>query len=160
MINRRRYLQISAGAAVAAATPFARGRELPAAVAESDLIYLTPIRSDGTESRCQAEIWFVHDRGDLVVVTASDAWRARAVERGLQSTRIWIGDVGEWNSKARYKKLPVVMANASIDRDPATHTRVLGRFGEKYPLQWMLWGPKFENGLTDGSRVMLRYHLS
>ena len=160
MINRRRYLQISAGAAVAAATPFVRGRELPAAVAESDLIYLTPIRSDGTESRCQAEIWFVHDRGDLVVVTASDAWRARAVERGLKSTRIWIGDVGEWNSKARYKKLPVVMANASIDRDPATHTRVLGRFGEKYPLQWMLWGPKFENGLTDGSRVMLRYHLS
>ena len=160
MISRRDYLRLSASAAAVLAAPGIRAATLPAAASESDLIYLTPLKADGGESRCQAEVWFVRDGEDLVVVTAADAGRARAVERGLTGTRIWIGDVGVWNAEARYKSLPEVTAVASRDADPAVHERMLDKFGDKYSLEWVVWGPRFRKGLSDGSRVMLRYRLS
>jgi len=36
----------------------------------------------------------------------------------------------------------------------------LKAFGEKYPIQWLLWGNRFRRGLADGSRVMLAYQLN
>lgn len=77
--NRRDALKLGAGAACAALLPMrAFGAEetrdgLQPAMVESDLVYVTPMRSNGAESRCQAEVWFVEDGGDAVVVTASDA---------------------------------------------------------------------------------------
>ena len=42
------------------------------------VVYLTPLRSDGSESRCHAEIWFVADGDDVFVCTPGDSWRAQA----------------------------------------------------------------------------------
>lgn len=159
MISRRRYLFASASVALAATSPLLRAAALPAAADESDLIYLTPLKRDGGESRCQAEVWFVRDGAELVVVTAADAWRARAVAQGLKRTRIWVGDVGVWNDDARYKALPAVEATADFVTDSGARERFLERFGNKYSLEWVLWGPRFRNGLADGSRVMLRYQV-
>ncbi len=39
----------------------------------SDLVYLSPIKSNGKESACQAEIWFVYDGADVYVCTGSRA---------------------------------------------------------------------------------------
>ena len=159
MQTRRNYLKAAAAimAGVLAPRVLSDSSRLPAAARTSDLIYLTPIQTNGRESSCQAEVWFVTERDDLYVITAADAWRARAARSGLEQTRIWVGDVGEWDDSARYKALPEVMASASIVGDEDTHARVLDIFGDKYPVQWLVWGPRFRKGLADGSRVLLRY---
>jgi hypothetical protein len=125
---------------------------------ESDLIYLTTLKSDGSESSCQAEVWFARHETDLYVVTSSDAWRARAVERGLTRTRVWVGDVGVWSdSGGSYRSLPQIEAEASRVAEADVQNTVLDIMGEKYRMSWLVWGPRFSNGLADGSRVMLRY---
>lgn len=162
--SRREALKVGAGAACAALLPRqawgaeGTGTGLQAALAESDLVYVTPLRSNGTESLCQAEVWFVEDGGDAVVVTATDAWRARAVTQGLDRARLWVGDVGVWtDSDGAYRKLPGTMARASMVTGATEHARLLEVFGDKYALEWIIWGPRFRNGLEEGSRVMIRY---
>ncbi len=159
MQTRRNYLKatVAITAGLLAPRALSDSSKLPAQARTSDLIYLTPIQTNGRESSCQAEVWFVTERDDLYVITAADAWRARAARSGLEQTRIWVGDVGEWDDSARYKALPEVMASASIVGDEDTHARVLDIFGDKYPVQWLVWGPRFRKGLADGSRVLLRY---
>ena len=159
--NRRSVLLMGTAAACGSVL---RSRRVTAAVpdavlAESDLIYVTPLHGDGRESTCQAEVWFVADgSGGAYVVTASDAWRARAVKNGLARARVWVGDVGVWrDSGGAYRKLPGMEVRGALVSDPAEHERVLERFGEKYTLGWVMWGPRFRNGLAEGSRVMLRY---
>ncbi len=134
--------------------------ELQTALNESDLIYLAPIRTDGRESRCQAEVWFVHHESDLYVITASEAWRAQAIGKGLTRTHIWVGDVGAWgDSNGAYRELPQIEAVGSQVKDAESQNSVLNAMGDKYSLEWFVWGPRFRNGLADGSRVMLRYQL-
>ena len=124
----------------------------------SDLIYLSPQTSAGHNSRCQAEVWFVELNYDLYIVTRSDAWRARAIGAGLTKTRVWVGDEGEWQaSDGAYLKLPQFMAEAAQITDAKEQTQALDKMGDKYRLSWLLWGPRFKNGIADGSRVMLRY---
>jgi len=131
---------------------------LAKALAESDTVYLTPLKADGSESRCQAEVWFVSDGADLCVVTAVGAWRARAVRSGLRRARIWVGDLGVWTrTEGRFRKLPTMEASGDFIAGTEEQARVLELFGGKYPVSWVLWGPRFRNGLADGSRVMLRY---
>ena len=83
-IVRRRLLG-ALGLSVLGATPaaaLARSEQtaaaLDTALAESPLLYPSPLRSNGALSRCQAEVWFQALPGAAVVVTRSDAWRARA----------------------------------------------------------------------------------
>ncbi len=151
-------LPIAAGAAGrASAAPVTAA----ASLAGTDLIYLSPLRQDGRESRCQGEVWFVHEGRRIWVVTASAAWRTRAVARGLTRARIWVGDVGLWKkANGRYRALPNAYANASLVRAPSAFEPVLERFGSKYRAEWLLWGPRFRNGLADGSRVLLQYDLA
>ncbi len=129
-----------------------------AAEKESEWIYLSPFKSDGSLSRCQAEVWFVGDEGNFYVVTAADAWRAEAPRRGLTRTQVWVGMAGMWQrSDGAYLKLPSLQAQASLVGNAGEHARLLTRFGDKYSGEWGTWGPRFRNGLADGSRVMLRY---
>ena len=137
-------------------------RALPTAVAaaarKSALIYVSPLRASGAESQCHGEVWFVEDAGDFLVVTASNGWKARAVDRDLRETRIWVGDFGNWKrADDRYRDAPSVLARASFEKDAAERSRVLEVFGSKYPAEWEKWGPRFRNGLADESRVMIRY---
>ena len=150
--NRRRVLQAGGVLALGALAPWR------AQAAESHLIYLSPLKSDGSLSRCQAEVWYVQSEEDMYVVTDSSAWRAQAPTRGLTRTQVWVGDVGVWSrSGGKYKDLPSVTAEAQLVADPVAHARLLERFGTKYSSEWGTWGPRFKNGLADGSRVMLRY---
>lgn len=137
---------------------FAAADELQKAISESDLIYVTNLQSDGRESKCQSEVWFTADASRLYVVTASDSWRVRAVKKGLTRARIWVGDVGNWqNSGGKYKLLPSIEALGSIVSDAELSDRVLERFGAKYSMQWLVYGPRFRNGLKEGSRTMVQY---
>ncbi len=152
-MKRRNLLQLGGAAVIAGLVPWRAQAEQ-----ESHLIYLSPLKSNGALSSCQAEVWYVQSESDMYVVTASSAWRAEAVKRGLSRTHIWVGDVGMWKSSdGAYLKLPSLNAEGSLVDDPAAHARVLERFGTKYASEWGTWGPRFKNGLADGSRVMLRY---
>ena len=160
MITRRTLLKTSAVAAALPLLPAVVRAETSwqAAAETSPLIYLTPIQSNGAESRCQAEIWFASFGGAMFVVTATEAWRAQAIRQGLTQARIWVGDVGMWQrADGGYKALPMVGATASIETDAAVQGQVLEVMGGKYSDGWDTWGPRFRNGLADGSRVMLKY---
>jgi len=152
-MKRRSFVRNSSLLLAGAALPWTAHGE-----SESHLIYISPFKSDGALSRCQAEVWYVQDGADMYVVTASNAWRARAISRGLQRTQVWVGDVGQWQrSGGRYKNLPALQASGSRIDDAVEQVRLLEKFGAKYSDEWGTWGPRFRNGLADGSRVMLRY---
>ena len=152
MFTRRRFIQ------AVASVPLVLSASRVHAGNESPLIYISPLKSDGTVSRCQAEVWFLHDGGHDYVVTANQAWRAEAVRKGLTEAKIWVGDVGLWQrSGGKYKDLPSHMASVSFEENAEEHARLLEGFGVKYASEWGKWGPRFKNGLADGSRVMLKY---
>ena len=160
MISRRALLGTAALTAVA---PRALGSDKAAlqhALADSDLVYLTPLKANGAPSTCHGEVWFAYDGAEVIVVTASDTWRAKAVKKGVNRARLWVGDFGVWTeSKGRFKTAPQTDAIATIDANPNSHTAALDLFGDKYTMEWIVWGPRFKAGLADGSRVMIRYRL-
>ena len=157
MLNRRNAL-IAGGALSLAPALRASSTELDAALERSPFVYLSPIKTDGQTSKCQAEVWYVYDGADVIVVTDARAWRARAVRNGMARARIWVGDFGVWTSaNGAYKNAPTFDGAAVIESNPASHALALQRFGAKYPGEWSTWGPRFKKGLADGSRVMIRY---
>jgi hypothetical protein len=132
-----------------------------AALEKSPLIYLSPLRSDGAESKCHGEVWYVRDGAELLVVTAADRWKALAVRRGLDRARIWVGDFGQWKkSDGRFKTGPSFLAKARFDAEESAIETALAAFGAKYPDEWDKWEPRFRKGLADGSRVLIRYRPS
>jgi hypothetical protein len=168
--SRRSFLSVMAATGAALLLPpeklqadelFALPDPTRAALEKSPLIYLSPLRSDGTESTCQGEVWYVQDGAELLVVTAADRWKALAVRRGLDRARIWVGDFGRWKrSRGRYKTAPSFLARARFDEDASVIESALVDFGKKYPDEWDKWEPRFRKGLADGSRVLIRYRPS
>jgi hypothetical protein len=164
-LTRRRFLALSAAGAAAWALPRRAGAlafELPVAtrdaLARSPLVYVCPLKKDGSESTCHGEVWFVQDGTDVVVVTASDRWKAKALRRGLDRARLWVGDFGVWSrSGGRFKSGPTFLAQVSAPGEADVRERALAAYGKKYPDEWDKWGPRFRAGLADGSRVLLRY---
>ncbi len=165
MLNRRQLLIGStflpaAGLSISG-TRAASAADLAEGLADSDLVYLSPIQSSGALSSCQAEVWFQYHDSAVYVVTSDKAWRARAVRQGLQQARMWVGDVGVWtDSDGEYAQLPSTNVSGALIDDEAQIKAVLKKMGRKYPASWLVWGPRFRNGLADGSRVMLRYDLA
>ena len=153
MISRRQVLGSAVAVSALALFPIS-----VRAAEQSPLIYLSPIKTDGELSACQAEVWYLEDGGVNYVVTDATAWRAKAVEQGLTTARIWTGDEGVWTrSNGAYLNLPQHDASAEFETDAAEHARLLELFGAKYADEWGTWGPRFKNGLADGTRVMLAY---
>ncbi len=151
-------LGIIPGAALAVTKVAQSGDPLMTGLRDSGLVYLTPLKSNGDDSRCQAEVWFVYDEVDVYVVSDTTAWRSRAIQQGLVKSRIWVGDLGQWQrTDGKYRQLPQLSAEGSVVTDSNTRKTILERFGEKYRGEWLIWGPRFHRGLEDGSRVMLRY---
>jgi hypothetical protein len=142
------------------AAEFRVSKAAQAAIETSKLIYITPIKSDGKESACHAEVWFFADGTDLLVVTKPELWRSQAIERGLDRARIWVGDHGVWkDSKGAFRNSPSFLAQAEhISSDTKAVARTLEAMAPKYTGEgWSTYGPRFEKGLADGSRVLLRY---
>ena len=162
MITRRTTL---AGLAAAPVLPILakQSATLLDGLSTSELIYLTPIHSDGSESSCKSELWFYYEDSNIYVVTQSDAWRAEAVRKGLIKAKIWDG--GSNRRLAIENKLHTVesaMTIAQLITDETKHAALVRKFGVKYSatgVEWDEWGPRWTNSLADGSRVMLRYTL-
>lgn len=169
-VSRRKFLEWGAvmGAGLAVPLPafaWAPSKELAAAITSSPLVYVSPLRTDGSESRCHGEVWFVADeaagKNDLLVVTNPERWRAAAIGRGLGKARLWVGDYGVWkNAEGRYRGAPGCVAAARLEKDVEVHARALEAFGKKYASSWDSWGPRFKKGLASGERVLIRYSPS
>ena len=158
MLTRRTFMQAAVAAAGLSLLPNSYGKDITLRLQESDLVYITAIKSNGRESHCQAEIWYAWDGSDIWVITDSSSWRATAPTLGLDRSRIWVGDVGNWQqSRGKYKSLPVLDAMTSIILDAQAHQKALQLFGDKYTMGWIVWGPRFKKGLADGSRSLIRY---
>ncbi|MEM7467191.1 MAG: hypothetical protein AAF387_09930, partial [Pseudomonadota bacterium] len=137
---------------------FAKEPPAISALDKSALIYLSPILSNGNESKCHGEVWFIHHENEIFVVTQQDAWRAEAVRQGLNTAACWIGEFGVWTrAKNKYKSAPYLRLSGRLETDAGLHSTLLEKFGVKYAKEWDSWGPRFRKGLANGSRVMLRY---
>ena len=164
MIDRRAFLGGSLGfllapaALVRASEPSA---SLEQALETSGLAYISPLLKDGSESTCHAEIWFAWLDGAVVVTTATDRWRARAVAKGLDRARIWVGDHGRWKQlvghNEEFRRAPHFDARAEVVKDEALMERMLADFARKYPAEIGRWRDKMRSGFHDGTRKVIRY---
>ena len=127
-------------------------------LASSPLVYVSPLHADGKESRCHGEVWFFQDGKDVVVCTTKDTWKARALRKGFDRARIWVGDFGAYSgAKEKVAAAPHFDASAEWDTDRAVFDRLLKAYARKYEMAWPTWKPRFEAGFRDGSRLMIRY---
>ena len=136
--------------------------ELPEAARKSletsPYVYVSPLHPDGKESRCHGEVWFVSYGGDVTIVTARDRWKTRAVDRGWDRARIWVGDFGRtWRVGNRFREGANFLARARREPDPAVFEVLMSHLGKKYAKEWRKWEPRFRNGYEDGTRVVIRY---
>jgi hypothetical protein len=166
-ISRRELLlSTAAGAATLAFTPrlllagssYTLPEPTVMALAKSPFVYVSPLHASGKESRCHGEAWFFADGHDVVIATAVESWKSRAVHSGRDRARIWVGDFGRGKKVGeRYRAGATFLARASIDKDPAAFQRMMKAFGKRYAEEWGKWEPRFQKGYDAGSRVLIRY---
>jgi hypothetical protein len=172
LIDRRGFLGASLGLLLwpggALAAPRRRAAlpdALTQALEKSPFVYVSPLRSDGSESRCHGEVWYAWLDGSVVINTRSETWKARAVAAGLDRARIWVGDYGRWKGRLggvndAFRKGPDFLARAEASRDSALGERVLAAYARKYPDEIDDWRERMRQGLADGSRLLIRYRPS
>jgi hypothetical protein len=151
-------LALPIGRAIGADSPFQPSEDARAALGSSPLVYISPLKADGSESSCHGEVWFTFDEGDVLIATGSDRWKTRALDKGWSRARIWVGDFGPvGKSEDRFRQAPNFVAEARRDKDPAAFERLMTSFAGKYADGWDKWEPRFRKGYADGSRVLIRY---
>jgi hypothetical protein len=139
---------------------YALSKAALAALSTSDLIYISHLKKDGSESSCHAEVWYYGEGEDLFVVTWDTRWRSRAIKQGLDRARIWVGDYGMWKrSHGAFKKGPSFLAKGEhVSDDAEAVKRTLAGMSSKYATTgWKTYGPRFTKGLKSGHHVLLRY---
>lgn len=147
---------------LAAPALVARAAELAMALEKSQFVYVSPLKSDGNESTCHGEVWFAWLDGSVVLITRTNRWKARAVAKGLDKARLWVGDYGRWKNKLgktndAFRQGPHFDAKVENVKDDALLDRLLAEYTRKYPDQISKWGDQMRKEYHDGSRVMLRY---
>ena len=145
-----------------AAAPTADSADaLVRALNTSPYVYVSPLKGDGSESACHAEVWFAWLDGAAVTIVASDRWKAKAVAKGLDRARIWVGDHGRWKGllgrNESFRGAPSFEAHATAVRDDALLDHLLAAYGRKYPEEIENWRDRMRSGHADGSRVLIRY---
>ena len=128
---------------------------------KSPFVYVSPLRSDGNESTCHAEVWYAWLDDAVVLIVSSDRWKARAIDRGLSKTRIWVGNHGRWkglvSNNEEFRKAPSFVARGERVKDAKLLDRLLASYETKYPAEIGSWRDRMRNGYADGSRVLIRY---
>jgi hypothetical protein len=158
-------LKLAAGAGLALAWPArlraaAPSAEVTGLLEKSPFVYVSPLLASGAESRCHGEVWFGWVDGGVVLVTSKGSWKARALGRGLDRARIWVGDhgrVGGVLGNDAFRAAPSFEAHASQSSDPKLLDRLLAIYRKKYPAEIEKWEPRFRKGLESGERVLIRY---
>ena len=129
---------------------------------ESPFVYISPLGRDGSESTCHAELWYAWLDEAVVVIVATDRWKAKALRRGLDEARIWVGNHGLWKTwyggrNEAFRDAPSFVAKGEAVEDAALLDRLLARYETKYPEEIADWRDPMRNGFADGSRTLIRY---
>ena len=131
------------------------------ALDDSAFVYVSPLRSDGSESSCHAEVWYGWLDGSVVMIVSRDSWKARALQRGLTRARIWVGDYGRvkrlLGSNEAFRAGPHFEARGVAVQDGDLLDELLASYDRKYPDEIGRWRPRMRDGYRDGSRVLIRY---
>ena len=132
------------------------------ALAQSEFVYVSPLRSDAAESRCHGEVWYAWLDGAVVLNTEAKTWKARALGRGLDRARIWVGDYGRavgvlGGERDAFRAGPHFDARAERSMDSDLLDRLLARFEEKYPKEIGRWRDPMREGFASGERFLIRY---
>ncbi len=164
-LTRRELMRLGAGAALLLAWP--RGAaaravdaELGALLEKSGFVYVSPLLANGAESRCHGEVWYGWLDGAVVLITAKDAWKARALTRGRDTARLWVGDhgrVGGMTGSEKFREAPSFDARARAVRDAELLDRLMRLYRTKYPAEIGRWEPRMRSGFESGERVLIRY---
>lgn len=166
MLDRRRFLQAGLAGATWVALPALRARaavadEYAELLANAEFVYVSPLKKDGAESRCHAEVWYAWIDGAVVMTVSSDGWKATAVRKGLSKARIWVGDHGRLKGLSAgsqdFRKAPTFDARAETSSDMALLERLMTEYQRKYPKEIGNWSDKMRKGTRDGSRITIRY---
>ena len=162
LIDRRTFLAGGLGLLLAPrALARSENGSLERALEESGFVYISPLLADGGESTCHGEVWFAWIDGAVVITTGSERWKARALKRGLDRARIWVGDHGPWKKmighNEAFRKAPSLEARAEAVKDEALHERLLAIYARKYPAEIGKWRDRMRQGHADGTRTMIRY---
>jgi hypothetical protein len=128
----------------------------------SPLVYISPLRADGSESACHAEIWYAWIDGAVIVNTRPQGWRARAVAGGLVRARIWVGDHGRWKGhlgpdNQAFRSAPSFDARARLEKDKALLEQQIAAYGKKYGSDFDRWRDEMRDGIDKGTRILIRY---
>lgn len=174
-IGRRRFTQglVALPAAIAAnqaglwlprsaqANPLQFPEYVLSALDTSPYVYISPLSAKGAESKCHGEVWFAWLDNSVVVTVGSDSWKARALKKGRNRARIWVGNFGRWKTLTGtnddYRKGSNFDATAEKVTDRKVLVKLLGRYDEKYPGEIDSWRGKMKKGFEDGSRTLIRY---
>ncbi len=165
-MHRRTFLLASAGLLLSPlAVARSRAAALPeatvAALERSQFVYVSPLCSDGGESTCHGEVWYGWLSGEVVLITGRDAWKSRALAKGLDRARIWVGDHGRWKRfigrNEAFRAAPSFEARATTVRDEVLLERLLAFYEQKYPAEIADWRGDMRRGYADGSRILIRY---
>ena len=167
MIDRRTFLGASLAVLVSplALSRAARGvqvsPEIEKALEGSPYVYVSPLKSDGSESTCHAEVWYAWLDGAAVIITGADRWKSRALQKGLDRAQIWVGDYGRWKKvvgrNEDFRKGPSFESRASLTKDDTLLERMIAVYEKKYPAEIGKWRDRFREGHADGTRVLIRY---
>ena len=131
---------------LAAGVAHALSSDLERALRESQYVYIQSERQSGAFGK-PAEIWFMYDRGAVLVGTPPTSWRVKRIKAGRKRARIAVGKVDG----------PAFEATGELVKDAALETRLLEEFGRKYPEGWKRFGDRFRDGFKSGDRVIVRY---
>ncbi|MEM9173970.1 MAG: hypothetical protein AAGC67_01960 [Myxococcota bacterium] len=170
-LTRRRFNRALAWSALGSATFGLTPRGVVAAepgpvpaklLEESPFVYVSPLRRDGAESTCHAELWYAWLDDAVVVIVSSDRWKATALARGLDRARIWVGDHGLWKTwyggrNEDFRRAPNFVGKGEAVKEGALLERLLARYEVKYPDEIADWRDRMRNGFADGSRTLIRY---
>jgi hypothetical protein len=166
LLDRRSFLVAGAGLAL---WPLLRARgasaadALPTALLESSpFVYISPLLADGSESKCHGEVWYGWIDGAVVINTAPDTWKSRALAKGRDRARIWVGDHGRvkqmLGTNEAFRNAPHFDARVeSVKGDEKLLDQLLALYEKKYPREIANWRDKMRSGYQSGERLLLRY---
>jgi hypothetical protein len=164
-LTRRELVQLAAAGVAALAWPqrsrAALSPEVTGLLERSGFVYVSPLQSDGSESRCHGEVWYGWLDGRVVLITSKTSWKARALARGLVRTRIWVGDHGRvgrvLGSGDAYRAAPSFEASAARSEDAGLLERLMTIYRRKYPAEIASWEPRMRSGFATGERLLIAY---
>jgi len=172
-MDRRRFFAVTGSAllwpafragaqeAPAQAAPKPIDPKLRKALETSQFVYVSPINSNGRESRCHGEVWFGFIDDSVVLITSTQSWKVRALVRGRNRARVWAGSYGRWKRLVGYnesfRKAPSFEAEARFVRDDALLEKLLETYDRKYPDEIRRWRKRMRDEYLAGTRVIIRY---